>query len=41
MIIDKTNEYSVISLNIQYSSNAPSFKAVGLAFLLSVTTIDV
>ena len=33
MIIDKTTEYSVISLKIQYFSGAPSFKAVGIAFL--------
>ena len=41
MIIDKTTEYSVTLLNIQYFSGAPSFKAVGLAFLPSVPTIHV
>ena len=41
MIIDKTTEYSVTSLKIQYFSGAASFKAVGLAFLPSVPTIYV
>ena len=41
MIIDKTTEYSVIPLYIEYFLGAPSFKAVGLAFLPSVPTIHV
>ena len=41
MIIDKTSEYSVVSLNIQYFLGAPSFIAVELAFLPSVPTIHV